>query len=257
MGVCSCKKRTNLFCFSHKKAVCEDCICTEHNTCPIKKYLDWLNNSNFETPSCSVCKEVFQVGLDESDENSAIRLKCLDLYHKKCLTQHINNLKNTNISKENHNCLTCTGPIYTNEKTSKLEQNLQSFQSLLEGNSINKEINQSSSTFDDSNPRTKTKPPNLQHTVPTATVTSRSTSISSTLKTGDEIRLQINPVEDEEDDKYKKKNTFDTLTNFESNKITKSIFSNCSNQKLMAVIIFFVTFLTFVFLFFSSSSEIN
>ena len=94
---------------------------------------------------------------------------------------------------------------------------------------------------------------NPQHTVPTATVTSRSSSISSSLKSENEIRLTMNSPQEEEDDKYKKKNTFDTLTSFESKKLTKSIFSNCTNQKIMALIIFFATFLTFVFLFFSSS----
>ena len=30
MGICKCRKRTDLFCFVHKKAVCESCISTDH-----------------------------------------------------------------------------------------------------------------------------------------------------------------------------------------------------------------------------------
>ena len=53
MGVCRCRKRTNLFCFNHSKAVCSDCL-GDHPTCYVSTYVDWLTDSKFDAPRCHV-----------------------------------------------------------------------------------------------------------------------------------------------------------------------------------------------------------
>eukprot|EP01104_Vermistella_antarctica_P005605 TRINITY_DN160_c2_g4_i1.p1 TRINITY_DN160_c2_g4~~TRINITY_DN160_c2_g4_i1.p1 ORF type:complete len:244 (-),score=47.84 TRINITY_DN160_c2_g4_i1:25-756(-) len=77
MGICKCRKRTDCFCFVHKKNVCPTCI-LEHPDCVVKSYLDWLQDSDYDLPACSVCKE----GVVESN---SLRLTCLHLFHPECL----------------------------------------------------------------------------------------------------------------------------------------------------------------------------
>ncbi len=55
MGVCKCRKRTNLFCFVHSKAVCENCVAEDHDSCYVSSYIDWLTNSTYDAPLCPVC----------------------------------------------------------------------------------------------------------------------------------------------------------------------------------------------------------
>jgi len=85
MGLCKCKKRTSLFCFVHKKAVCEGCIPTEHETCVVKTYLEWLQDSEYEPAVCIVCHGALTA------ENTT-RLVCLDLIHTPCLDNHVRSL---------------------------------------------------------------------------------------------------------------------------------------------------------------------
>ncbi|KAI8921199.1 hypothetical protein DFJ77DRAFT_448956 [Powellomyces hirtus] len=78
MGLCSgCRRVTNLFCFNHRKNVCDQCMLTEHPQCVVKAYLKWLENSDFSY-DCAVCG----TGLDK---HPALRLCCLDVFHLECI----------------------------------------------------------------------------------------------------------------------------------------------------------------------------
>jgi len=78
MGLCKCPKRkvTNLFCFEHKVNVCENCLVADHVRCIVKSYLQWLQDSDFET-SCCICQETLESG-------DVIRLLCYDVLHTAC-----------------------------------------------------------------------------------------------------------------------------------------------------------------------------
>ena len=166
------------------------------------------------------CKIVIHPKEEDSEENTNfIRLKCLDLFHKNCLTQYANKLPNN--QKESYTCPTCNLPFIIIEKTSKLENEIVSYLSTSTfansffGYSSSSSPPEDSSLNKDSNKPKVPKATNenniSQTTIPTSTVTSRSSTISSILKTGDEIRLNLGnpqttqPEIEEEDDKYKKK----------------------------------------------------
>ena len=38
MGLCKCRTVTTLFCFEHRKNVCEKCVLSEHETVPLRKW---------------------------------------------------------------------------------------------------------------------------------------------------------------------------------------------------------------------------
>ncbi|XP_049849451.1 zinc finger protein-like 1 [Schistocerca gregaria] len=83
MGICTCGKKTSLFCFTHIKVICDDCI-LEHPICHVGAYLDWLALSECIQPTCAVCSEY----LNEDDQT--IRLKCHDIEHVRCLEKVLN-----------------------------------------------------------------------------------------------------------------------------------------------------------------------
>jgi len=99
MGVCKCKKKTTLFCFVHKKPVCEECISTDHSNCVIKTYLEWLQNSEYESLSCVVCHEKIT--------EKPTRLLCLDIIHAECLEIHLRSLKQNNSPITEYTCPSC------------------------------------------------------------------------------------------------------------------------------------------------------
>jgi len=103
MGLCKCKKRTELFCFVHKKAVCDQCITTDHQVCVVKSYIEWLTDPEFEAPSCGICK-------GELVEGSMVRLLCLDMFHPECLDVYANSLP-PNTAQAGYVCPTCTKPM--------------------------------------------------------------------------------------------------------------------------------------------------
>lgn len=104
MGICKCKKRTDLFCFVHKKAVCETCICTEHQTCIVKTYVDWLTDSDYDDPTCGICK-------GELSGDGVLRLQCLDMFHPECLDFHASSLP-PHTAKAGYICPVCTKPLF-------------------------------------------------------------------------------------------------------------------------------------------------
>jgi len=115
MGICDCRKRTNLFCFVHKKAVCPGCV-LQHNNCYVSTYLDWIQNSEFESPSCPLCKGAI------SQEN-AIRLSCLDLFHIDCLDRYCASLP-SNTAQAGYTCPKCSKPLIPTDTGTALAKHL-------------------------------------------------------------------------------------------------------------------------------------
>ncbi|KAL6043851.1 Zinc finger protein-like 1, variant 2 [Balamuthia mandrillaris] len=81
MGLCKCRTITDLYCFVHKKAVCEHCVFPEHKVCVVGTYVEWLQDPDYEPPTCAVCKE-------ELTEDNVLRLLCLDMFHPECIDVH-------------------------------------------------------------------------------------------------------------------------------------------------------------------------
>ncbi|KAI2805503.1 Zinc finger protein-like 1 [Blomia tropicalis] len=107
MGLCKCpkKKVTNHFCFEHRVNVCEFCMTTgAHQTCIVGPYLQWLENSGFESV-CSLCKS----GLNSFP---CIRLCCYHIFHMECLNNYASQLP-SNTAPAGYVCPTCTIPIFT------------------------------------------------------------------------------------------------------------------------------------------------
>jgi len=119
MGICKCKKRTDLFCFIHKKAVCENCICTEHQICYVKTYVDWLTDSEYDTPTCGICK-------GDLKEDNFIRLTCFDLFHPHCLNNYASSLP-AHTAKAGYVCPTCSKTIFPNEHHTLLAKKLEEY----------------------------------------------------------------------------------------------------------------------------------
>ncbi|KAI8825569.1 uncharacterized protein EV422DRAFT_131671 [Fimicolochytrium jonesii] len=78
MGLCSgCRKVTNLFCFNHRKNVCDRCMLTDHPSCIVRPYLAWLENSDY-SPNCGICS-------NRLEGQQCLRLCCLHVFHVGCL----------------------------------------------------------------------------------------------------------------------------------------------------------------------------
>jgi len=105
MGICKCKKRTDLFCFIHRKAVCEACICSDHKLCIVKTYVDWLTDLDYEPAACGICKEK----LNETDP--VLRLMCLDMFHPECVNVYASALP-PHTAKAGYLCPTCSKPMF-------------------------------------------------------------------------------------------------------------------------------------------------
>jgi len=81
MGLCKCIKISDLYCFNHKRAVCNNCIATDHKTCTVGTYVEWLQNPDFTASVCEMCK-------GELTPAHVIRLMCLHMLHPECLDMH-------------------------------------------------------------------------------------------------------------------------------------------------------------------------
>lgn len=84
MGLCKqCHMVTRTFCWTHNHHVCEACMLSTHQTCPIGKYTDWLQDIKLPTgcasPLCSNSDVIKQGGTE------VLRFPCcLRIIHKKC-----------------------------------------------------------------------------------------------------------------------------------------------------------------------------
>src|SRR3989338_3124828 len=104
MGVCKCRKRSDLFCFNHKRAVCGSCI-EEHGECTVRTYRAWLRDSAYLEPACVKCGHSLLSSSSSSSSSSfdvtthtngpedakdkSWRLLCLHLIHENCLREYI------------------------------------------------------------------------------------------------------------------------------------------------------------------------
>lgn len=82
MGLCKCpkKKVTNQFCYEHRVNVCEHCMVSQHPTCIVQSYLQWLQDSDYD-PICQLCRQ----GLST---DACTRLMCYHVFHWNCLDRH-------------------------------------------------------------------------------------------------------------------------------------------------------------------------
>eukprot|EP00051_Salpingoeca_urceolata_P011446 m.141652 g.141652 ORF g.141652 m.141652 type:complete len:322 (+) comp17124_c0_seq3:192-1157(+) len=115
MGLCKCRVVTTLFCFQHRVNVCENCLVSEHPTCVVKTYLQWLQHSDFD-PTCSLCHEI----MDESTqkENPVIRLTCHDVFHVECLDKYVKTRFPPHTAPAGYTCPACQGRIVPPENVS-------------------------------------------------------------------------------------------------------------------------------------------
>ncbi|KAJ3233160.1 Zinc finger protein-like 1 [Chytriomyces hyalinus] len=102
MGLCKCRNVTNLFCFEHRKNVCEKCIVTDHVKCVVKSYLQWLQDSDYD-PSCQICK-------GSLDQGEPLRLACLDIFHVQCINNICDKLPETT-APAGYACPVCSAAL--------------------------------------------------------------------------------------------------------------------------------------------------
>ncbi|KAN0035578.1 hypothetical protein ACTA71_004858 [Dictyostelium dimigraforme] len=120
MGICKCKKRSEDFCFNHKKFICDSCVVADHSICYIKSYVDWLTDCEFEDSVCGVCKGKFDI----DDNEDSVRLLCYHLYHPECIDVYVAALPQ-NSSVESYPCPKCPEPILpSNDKQSLLANSI-------------------------------------------------------------------------------------------------------------------------------------
>eukprot|EP01108_Squamamoeba_japonica_P008950 TRINITY_DN813_c0_g4_i1.p2 TRINITY_DN813_c0_g4~~TRINITY_DN813_c0_g4_i1.p2 ORF type:complete len:255 (+),score=49.91 TRINITY_DN813_c0_g4_i1:245-1009(+) len=198
MGLCAHKKRTKTFCFDHKKAVCDSCIVDDHAVCPIGTYREWLEDSEFETPVCGVCRGALT-------KEKSIRLTCFHLIHTECLDVHGAAQADSNGQLQ---CATCQAPLIPAQfdASSPLHAKLQahlsqaSWAPTLSSNSAPSSTNSSAPSSSSVQPRAspaRLPPPSYAYTSPFGArgVTSRKapTPISAA------------QILDEEEDKYRRR----------------------------------------------------
>ncbi|KYQ89376.1 hypothetical protein DLAC_10037 [Tieghemostelium lacteum] len=117
MGICKCKKRSEDFCYQHKKFVCDDCVIPDHPVCYINSYVNWLTDSEPEEPVCEICK-------DELNSENSVRLCCYHIFHPECIDVYANSLP-PNTTSAGYVCPKCSKPIIpNNESNSPLAQNI-------------------------------------------------------------------------------------------------------------------------------------
>ncbi|KAJ3077302.1 Zinc finger protein-like 1 [Podochytrium sp. JEL0797] len=102
MGLCKCRNVTNLFCFEHRKNVCEKCISSDHVKCVVKSYLQWLQDSDYDA-ACQICHESLEQG-------DLLRLNCLDIFHRKCISELCEKLPETT-APAGYACPVCNASV--------------------------------------------------------------------------------------------------------------------------------------------------
>ncbi|KAJ3284040.1 Zinc finger protein-like 1 [Rhizoclosmatium sp. JEL0117] len=116
MGLCKCRNVTNLFCFEHRKNVCEKCIVSDHNKCVVKSYLQWLQDSDYDA-TCQICTQPLEQG-------ELLRLTCLDIFHLKCINDVCGKLPETT-APAGYTCPVCNaGVIPADNNASQIAENV-------------------------------------------------------------------------------------------------------------------------------------
>ncbi|KAL3285593.1 hypothetical protein HHI36_000123 [Cryptolaemus montrouzieri] len=105
MGLCKCPKRrvTNQFCFEHRVCVCENCMVTNHPICVVQSYLQWLQDSDYNS-ICELCSKELNV-------EDCIRLTCYHVFHWSCLDSFSRQLPATTAPR-GYVCPSCKTPLF-------------------------------------------------------------------------------------------------------------------------------------------------
>ncbi|KAL1497545.1 hypothetical protein ABEB36_008486 [Hypothenemus hampei] len=105
MGLCKCPKRrvTNQFCFEHRVCVCENCMVTNHPICVVQSYLQWLQDSDYNS-ICELCSRELNV-------EDSIRLTCYHVFHWSCLDHYSRQLPPTTAPR-GYVCPSCKNPLF-------------------------------------------------------------------------------------------------------------------------------------------------
>lgn len=111
MGLCKCRKVTNLFCFECRKNVCETCMVTDHPTCVVRSYLEWLKDSDVRKV-CVFCDE--SVG---PNADNALRLTCYEFAHERCFAKYIESMPRRT-APAGYVCRSCKTPLFAVEQAS-------------------------------------------------------------------------------------------------------------------------------------------
>ncbi|CAH1163680.1 unnamed protein product [Phaedon cochleariae] len=105
MGLCKCPKRrvTNQFCFEHRVCVCENCMVTNHPICVVQSYLQWLQDSDYNS-ICELCSKDLNI-------EDSIRLSCYHVFHWSCLDHFSRQLPPTTAPR-GYTCPSCKNPLF-------------------------------------------------------------------------------------------------------------------------------------------------
>ncbi|CAG9863685.1 unnamed protein product [Phyllotreta striolata] len=105
MGLCKCPKRrvTNQFCFEHRVCVCEHCMVTNHPICIVQSYLQWLQDSDYNS-ICELCSK-------DLNNEDCIRLTCYHVFHWSCLDHYSRQLPPTTAPR-GYTCPSCKSPLF-------------------------------------------------------------------------------------------------------------------------------------------------
>jgi hypothetical protein len=221
---------TNLFCFDHRKNVCEKCIITDHPQCIVNSYLQWLQDSDFKN-ECEICKSSLK-------EGELIRLCCLDLFHLECINAKCNMLpENTPMNK--YTCPTCKKAIIPSENvTSPLASIIRV--KLADSKWAKPFLPKKPATTDNSNsmPIMDVNLSNIQN----ANFTVNTYDNTDVLPTHGPTKPQIYGIRDGDEDKYgTKKNESSLLKDFLS---SINIHQRFHKKKLLYILIAFIIIFT-------------
>lgn len=105
MGLCKCPKKrvTNQFCFEHRVCVCENCMVTNHPICVVQSYLQWLQDSDYNS-ICELCSNDLNI-------EDSIRLTCYHVFHWSCLDHYSRQLPPTTAPR-GYVCPSCKNPLF-------------------------------------------------------------------------------------------------------------------------------------------------
>ena len=107
MGLCTgCKSTASLFCYEHKRNVCEGCLVKslgEHRGCYVRPYLQWLSDESFVS-GCRACGKAV--------DQEVLRLPCYDVYHTSCFFKLLSQLNDKKVTWEELRCPECKVQIW-------------------------------------------------------------------------------------------------------------------------------------------------
>eukprot|EP00727_Mastigamoeba_balamuthi_P013332 m51a1_g8621 Zinc finger protein-like 1 (308) ;mRNA; r:83809-85577 len=111
MGICTrCKAKTDLYCFVHRRAVCESCcVSDEHFDCHVRTYAEFVTKADFPQPACAFCSGPLT-------REGSVRLPCLDVVHIECLDKYGASMP-PETAQAGFQCPSCSKPFFVPERT--------------------------------------------------------------------------------------------------------------------------------------------